>query len=125
MFFALLLEAALASVAVPEFASRSSRSERWHSVLTHPLLLAHVVLGMAIVLGTIPFVLAAWRSGRVALRGAAALALAAVLAAWAMGERYVGTLQEGFSHAMAAAWLVATVTYAAAWWLGRKYTRTR
>jgi multisubunit Na+/H+ antiporter MnhB subunit len=97
-----------------------SSSKNWHFVFTHPTILLHVLLAVAVVVVAIALLLRSIRSRRRSWVLMSAVGLAFLLLAFSMGERYVDTLSNSSLSNMGIGWFGATVTYGAAWYLNRK-----
>jgi hypothetical protein len=75
------------------------------------IVIAHAVLGTLLLVGAVTVPIRALRTYLVPLIALAALALAAIIAAWFSGARFVGTSTNGASLAMAIATAVAILAY--------------
>ena len=75
------------------------------------IVIAHAVLGTLLLIGAVTVLIRAVRSHLLPLISLAALALAAIIAAWLSGARFVGTTTNGASLAMAIATAVAILAY--------------
>ena len=75
------------------------------------IVIAHAVLGTLLLIGAIAVLLRAVRTGLVPLIALAVLAIAAIVAAWLSGARFVGATSNGASLAMAIATDIAILAY--------------
>ena len=75
------------------------------------IVIAHAVLGTLLLIGAVIVVVRALRTRLRPLIALAAIALAAIIAAWVSGARFVGTSTNGASLAMAIATAVAILAY--------------
>jgi hypothetical protein len=75
------------------------------------IVIAHAVLGTLLLVGAVTVLIRAVRTYLLPLIALAALALAAIIAAWFSGARFVGTSTNGASLAMAIATAVAILAY--------------
>jgi hypothetical protein len=75
------------------------------------IVIAHAVLGTLLLIGAVIVVVRALRTRLRSLIVPAAIALAAIIAAWFAGARFVGTSTNGASLAMAIATAVAILAY--------------
>jgi hypothetical protein len=75
------------------------------------IVIAHAVLGTLLLIGAVIVVVRALRTRLRPLIALAAIALAAIIAAWFSGARLVGTSTNGASLAMAIATAVAILAY--------------
>jgi len=75
------------------------------------IVIAHAVLGTLLLSGAVIVLIRAVRTHSPRLIALAALALAAIIAAWLSGARFVGTTTNGASLAMAIATGIAILAY--------------
>jgi hypothetical protein len=75
------------------------------------IVIAHAVLGTLLLIGAVTVLVRALGSHLLPLIALAVLALAAIIAAWLSGARFVGTTTNSASLAMAIATAVAIVAY--------------
>jgi len=75
------------------------------------IVIAHALLGTLLLIGAVTVLIRAVRTHLLPLITLAALALAAIIAAWFFGARFVGTTTNGASLAMAIATAVAILAY--------------
>jgi hypothetical protein len=75
------------------------------------IVIAHAVLGTLLLIGAVTVLIRAIRTHSPPLIALAGLALAAIIAAWLSGARFVGTTTNGVSLAMAIATGIAIVAY--------------
>ena len=75
------------------------------------IVIAHAVLGTLLLIGAVTVLIRAVRTHSPPLIALAALALAAIIAAWLSGARFVGTTTNGASLAMAIATGIAILAY--------------
>jgi hypothetical protein len=75
------------------------------------IVIAHAVLGTLLLIGAVIVVVRALRTGLLPLIALAAIALAAIIAAWFASARFIGNSSNSASLGMAIATGVAIVTY--------------
>lgn len=101
------------------FPRDTSYTQSWIFVLTHPLVLLHVLVGTVILVESFVFLVRAI-PGRSLLWVALAIGgLAFVLLAYATGEVYVATRQATALTYMSLGWFGAIVAYGFGWYWGR------
>lgn len=115
----LVLAMALASFG-PEMPERVSTAATWQFVLNHASLLLHVVVGTVILVEAIVLLVRAIKSHNRPQHMYAGLGLVGVLLSYGSGKWFVLTQAEVAAMSMSAGWLLALVTYVAAWF---KYRR--
>src|SRR4029077_10296341 len=82
------------------------------AITTGPdIVIAHAVLGTLLLIGAVTVLIRAVRTHLLPLIALAALALAAIIAAWLYGARFIGTTANSASLAMAIATGIAVLAY--------------
>jgi hypothetical protein len=102
------------------FPKNTSSSQAWKFVLHHPAVLLHIIVGTIIITEAVILLVRCLRSKDRVWIALAIIGLVFVLAAWASGERYVGTQSNNALTYMGNFWFGAIVMYGFGWYWGHK-----
>ncbi len=105
-----------------EFPEGADSAAQWHFIWTSPIVLAHVLLGVAIAIGAARFLIAVWLKKQKDLLPYAASGAVAVFLAALGGERFVATQDDLWSLLMALGFLASIIIYMAAHFVTSKRT---
>ncbi len=119
---ALVVVVALAGFNVRIPAGRPAASN-WKFALTHPSILGHVMVATGILVAAVIALIMSLRSRDRPWIAVSAAGLVFIALAFAAGEDYVMSLQNGALDYMSIGWAGAVVTYGTGWYLGRKRER--
>jgi hypothetical protein len=119
---ALVVVVALAGFNITIPAGKSAASN-WRFVLTHPVILLHVIVATAVLVVAVVALIASLRSRDRSWIALSAAGLVFVLLAFAAGEDYVMSLQKSALNYMSVGWAGAVILYGTGWYLGRKKER--
>ena len=114
--------ALLVGIVHSHFPEGKPYAQSWEFVLTHPLLLLHVIVSTIVLAETSILLVRSLPSSNRSWIILASTGLAFVLLAFVSGERYVATQRPTTIVLMDLGWLGASVTYGLGWYLGRKET---
>lgn len=91
----------------------------WESARNDPVVLAHILLGIALFLGATRYFVTLWVNKQKVLLPYAGIGLAAITIAAIGGERFVSTQDDLWSFVMAVGFLASIITYLAAYFVTR------
>jgi len=120
----LVVVVALAAFNITIPAGKSAASN-WKFVLTHTIILLHVITATAVLITAVVALVASIRSRDRSWMALALAGLAFVLMAFVAGDQYVVSLDKSALNYMSFGWAGAVITYGTGWYLGRKKERLR
>jgi hypothetical protein len=115
----LVAVAALAAFNITIPAGKSAASN-WKFVLTHPIILLHVITATAVLITAVVALVASIRGRDRSWMALSAAGLAFVLIAFAAGDQYVMSLHKSALNYMSFGWAGAVIMYGIGWYLGRR-----
>lgn len=98
-------------------------ASNWKFVLTHPVILLHVIMATVVLVAAVVALVASIRSRDRSWIALSAAGLAFVLVAFIAGGQYVMSLQKSALNYMSVGWAGAVIMYGTGWYLGRKKER--
>jgi len=118
----LVVVVALAAFNITIPAGKSAASN-WKFVLTHPIILLHVITATAVLITAVVALAASIRGRDRSWMALSAAGLAFVLIAFVAGDQYVMSLHKSALNYMSFGWAGAVIMYGTGWYLGRKKER--
>ena len=94
-----------------QFPANQTREQLWSFAFKQWLVVAHLVVGVGLVLGSIIFLIRSIRQKSLGWKILAAIGLIAVLIAWASGEEFVSTQADIWSFVMSIGFGIALLAY--------------
>ncbi len=99
------------------FPENADPNANWAFARHNWLIMLHVLLGTALLIGGIVFIIRVYKNKLEHWKLPASLGLAGILTAWLGGERFVATQQDAWSFVMALGFVLAVSIYG--WGLSR------
>jgi len=93
------------------FAESGTAEDQFTIARTHLLSAAHIIVAFGLLAGSITFLVRAMRSRQQTLKTAAWVGFLSILLAWYGGVSFVATQNDTYSFLMAAAFIIALISY--------------